>query len=194
MTTDVYTKQIEPDMPALNVISDSFVMVADFESFRDECSNSKLDTSTIIQHYVPPFGGKHCLVRFVYHNPVCNLTGAKNYSMNLASIYRIDQKFAKSSKRNLENKCTFQFDKRNSFDLYVCNKGGAKQREYERIAETLSNLITKRFKFRVSKIVLDFVQDEKRTIYLTWVPAFFIDPNDRVLQIDKAIGNTYHHY
>lgn len=126
--------------------------------------------------------------RFVYYNPVCNTTQALNYSMNVANKLRIDEglsnlnlnKITHSDKNNLLSRCAFKFDEPGSFDLYVCNKGGNKQKEYERVADVIINLIAKRFKFRVSKLVLDFVQDETRTIYLIGVPAFLIDPCDKV--------------
>jgi hypothetical protein len=53
---------------------------------------------------------------------------------------------------------------RNSFDLYITNKGGPKQKEYERIAQLIIQFVSKVHKIRLSKLVLDFVQDEKRAI------------------------------
>lgn len=66
----------------------------------------------------------------------------------------------------------------------MTNIGGSKQKEFERIAQTLIQYVTKVHKVRLSKIVLDFVQDETRTFYLVGVPALEIDNTARIFATD----------
>ena len=86
----------------------------------------------------------------------------------------------------MNRRCMFMTEIRNSFDLYITNKGGPKQREYERVAQIIIQFTTKVFKIRISKLVLDFVQDEQRIHYLVGVPSFEIDKYENYISNDPT--------
>lgn len=65
-----YNKKIERDMPAMVLYSNDYTDISDWESYREDCSSSKIDSKCLMQQFIYPFGGKHSLVRFVYYNPV----------------------------------------------------------------------------------------------------------------------------
>ena len=106
--------------------------------------------------------------------------------MNAANKIKIDEKEF-NYKYSLQRRWTLMMGVRNSFDLYVSKKGGANQREYESIAQQIIGFITKIFKIRISKIVLDFIQDENKIIYLVNIPSFKVDRYERILEISKGI-------
>ena len=103
--------------------------------------------------------------------------------MNVANRLKIDEK-ENNKKYSLRKRCSFVIEKRDSFDLYITNKGGLKQKEYERVAQTIIQFTTKIHKIRISKLVLDFVQDEQRVHYLVSVPSFEVDKYERLISND----------
>jgi hypothetical protein len=104
--------------------------------------------------------------------------------MNIANKLKIDEKDNK--KYSLRHRCMLLTEIRNSFDLYITNKGGPKQKEYERIAQLIIQFVSKVHKIRLSKLVLDFVQDEKRELYLVGVPSFEVDRYAKVISKDPS--------
>ena len=116
----------------------------------------------------------------------------QNYSMNIANKIKIEEREGeeKSYSAPLAQRCTLRTDIENSFDLYITNKGGPKQREYERVAQEIIQLAMKAHRIRISRLVLDFVQDQTRVTYLVGVPAFDIDNAHKYLDIVKGIGNV----
>ena len=156
-----YDKDIKSDIPAVIFKHQEFNDVSNWETFRDDMGSNKLRSGGIVQQYVYPFGGKAWIVRFVYYNPVCNLENNLSFSMNAANKLKIDMKEL-NIKYSLQRRSSFMMEIRNSFDLYISKKGGANQRQYENIAQTLISLVMKVYKIRISKIVIDFIQDENK--------------------------------
>lgn len=110
--------------------------------------------------------------------------------MNAANKIKIDEKEL-NFKYSLQRRCTLMMGVRNSFDLYISKKGGANQREYENIAQQIISFVSKVHKIRLSKIVMDFIQDENKVIYLVNIPAFKADRYERLIEISKGIEVEY---
>lgn len=109
--------------------------------------------------------------------------------MNVANKLKIDEK-ENNKKYPIHSRCTFETGHRNSFDLYITKKGGPKQREYERVAQTIIQFATKIHRIRISKMVLDFVQDEQRQIFLVGVPSFEVDKYQKWMNSFMGIDNS----
>lgn len=173
------------DIPAILFKTKSYSEPSNWESFRDDMSSSKFSLNTIAQQFVYPFGGKCCVVRFIYYNPACNFENKISFSMNLANKLKIDEKEL-NSKYSLLRRSTFVTSSRNSFDLYLTSKGGSKQKEYERVAQLLIDTVMKVHKIRLSKIVVDFVQDENKTLFLVDVPSYSLDKYEDYIETIKG--------
>ncbi|CAI2379679.1 unnamed protein product [Moneuplotes crassus] len=183
---NVYKKKISEDMPAMIFKREGYNEISDWTNFKYDLSGRKLDFNCIAQQYLYPFGGKACCVRFIYYNPACNLDNNQSFSMNVANKLKIDEK-EKNKEYSLQSRCTFVKENRNSYDLYITNKGGPKQREYERIAEIIIQMVMKVYKIRITKLVLDFIQDQERVHYLVAIPSFEVDKYIRFLHPDTSL-------
>ena len=104
----------------------------------------------------------------------------------MANRLKIDEKEL-NKKYNLRRRCIIMMDNENSYDMYITHKGGPKQRECENIAQTIIKFATKVHKIRISKLVLDFVQDQQRVTYLVGVPAFEVDNFQKIMDTFKGI-------
>ena len=156
-----------------------------WDSFKEDIV-SKLNANGIAQQYIYPFGGKSWIVRFIYYNPAWNLENKISFSMNAASKIKIDEKEL-NFKYSLQRRWTLPMNIRNSFDLYISKKGGANQKEYENVAQQIISFVMKVHKIRLSKVVLDFIQDENKVIFLVNVPSFSADRYERILEISRGI-------